>query len=62
MATEKRQKTNADHIRSLTDEELAAFLCNRLDCYGNDCPGKYLCHPGNNGLVEWMKQPYKEVE
>lgn len=49
--------TNGDLIRSMTDEELAKFFCGRLDCYSGYCPGKHLCRPGNNGLVEWMKQP-----
>lgn len=53
----KKPQTNADRIRSMTDEELAKFFCGRLDCYGGDCPGKHLCRPGNNGLVEWLKQP-----
>ena len=53
--------TNGDRIRAMTDAELAMFLCGRLDCYGSDCPGKHLCHPGNNGLVDWMKRP-AEVE
>ena len=52
-------KTNADHIRSMTDEELAKAIacpyaidpdqCNRVDnC--NDC------------CLDWLKQPYKEGE
>ena len=53
--------SNGDRIRAMTDEELGKFMCSRLDCYGSDCPGKHLCHPGSNGLVEWMKQP-AEVE
>lgn len=51
--------TNADHIRSMTDEELAEFLmgniCGKVspkdfDCYGAcvDC------------ATIWLKQPYKE--
>ena len=52
-------KTNADHIRSMTDEELAEFLMSDIcgtvgpedfDCYGAcvDC------------AVIWLKQPYKD--
>lgn len=51
-------KTNADHIRSMTDEELGDFLD---DIY---------CHGWNYGSLdrvdsdpdyhEWLKQPYKE--
>ena len=61
--------TNADHIRSMTDDELAVFL----ECFGGchycpeyetapwdehgilDCDGDCEQH-----LLEWLKQPYKE--
>lgn len=55
--------TNADHIRSMTDEELAKFIPNWsytnackcdeasfVDC-NNECEG---C------VADWLKQPYKE--
>ena len=61
-------KTNADHIRSMTDEELAVFIADKIphgdccDCYlecavfdhskFNNC-----CH---NAFYKWLKQPYKE--
>lgn len=54
------QKTNGDHIRSLSDEKLALFICKMMDCYDGTCPGKHLCHPGHNGMVEWMKQAASE--
>ena len=62
-------KTNADHIRSMTDDELAVFL----ECFGGchycpeyetapwdehgilDCDGDCEQH-----LLDWLKQPYKE--
>lgn len=56
------QPTNADHIRSMTDEELRDMLlggvsedvcpdgCN--DCDG-DCEGR---------MLNWLKQPYKEEQ
>ena len=53
-------KTNADHIRSMTDEELAKLLLDPVDekvcpngCDGcdGDCDGK---------MLNWLKQPYKE--
>lgn len=54
-------KTNADHIRSMTDEELARVM------RGCDCP------PSKRGMycdetrceacwLEYLKQPYKEDE
>ena len=53
-------KTNADHIRSMTDEELAELLLNGnsskvcpngCDGCDGDCDGK---------MLNWLKQPYKE--
>ena len=62
--------TNADHIRSMTDEELAVFL----ECFGvcrycpeydeasfveyviPDCDGDCERH-----ILDWLKQPYKEA-
>ena len=53
-----KPQTNADRIRSMSDEELAYWLGEHLDCYGchiglscvhNDgCPGE---------LIKWLKQP-----
>ena len=52
--------TNADHIRSMTDEELAYLMamphCDRRttdECRGfhGECPS---C------VLDWLKQPYKE--
>ena len=65
-------KTNADHIRSMSDEELADFFCKKIlikrfgisACYGKPaiCPATKLCSPEHNGILEWLKQPYKENE
>ena len=40
-------KTNADHIRSMTDEELADFLVDLAD-------------DGDLLIRDWLKQPYRE--
>ena len=61
--------TNADKIRSMTDEELAVFLdefsgrC--VDCKelgpDNDCPihrRGVFCQPCD--IMEWLKQPAEE--
>lgn len=51
--------TNADRIRSMSDEELAILL-------GDGCP--YNMEPGicgglcANCWLEWLQQPYKEGE
>lgn len=61
--------TNADHIRSMTDEALAEFLCEVYDdeCCGvyQDEVGKFICGTtiidyDPHKIKEWLKQPYKE--
>lgn len=58
------QMTNADHIRSMTDEELAGFLSPTFSCYG--CPARTYCERDEIGVdcnelvASWLKQPYKE--
>jgi hypothetical protein len=60
-------KTNADHIRSMTDEELAKFLLEIMSnsvCFGegmfpyHPCPQEQDCEKCGLG---WLKQPYKEA-
>ena len=53
-------KTNADHIRSMTDEELARFLAEAVNgCMRHTevCEVDDTC---NGCFMEWLKQPYKE--
>ena len=61
-------KTNADHIRSMTDEELGRF-CIALtdDGWPYACKNKPECDPVpkdpsdcNECFMNWLKQPYKE--
>lgn len=58
-------KTNADHIRAMSDEELANFLAPSFTCYA--CPSRILCDSDTTGrtcseiFAEWLKQPYKEA-
>ncbi len=52
-------KTNADRIRSMTDEELAIFLGDVDCCNPNPCkPGMYcgMCWLG------WLRSPVEESE
>ena len=50
-------KTNADRIRSMTDEELNYFL--HKVTYGMDeCPYEY----GSEKALEWLQQPVEEEE
>ena len=52
-----KQITNADRIRSMTDKELADFLC---DISGGEsctyCVANDLCHNGHNGMIDWLKK------
>lgn len=60
--------TNADHIRSMTDEELAKWMFITDGCPPVSC--NYEFSPGENMLnkfckkcaLDWLKQPYKENE
>lgn len=69
------KKTNADHIRSMTDEELAEYLYDRVEtaaehiayCENNpECElmlESDICIPDamcKECLCRWLKQPYKE--
>ena len=61
--------TNADHIRSMTDDELAVFL----ECFGvcHYCPeherlenepllrGERCDEDCEKHMLDWLKQPYK---
>lgn len=59
----KNQKTNADRIRSMTDEELVKAICGRGLCgyiqdeYPQWCDDMPDC---GNCVLAWLKQPYKE--
>ena len=60
-----RNPTNADRIRSMTDEELALWICGVYDIEEEN--GKFI-----NGIIipgyaphdieEWLQQPAKETE
>ena len=57
--------SNADRIRSMTDEELAEFLCDFRGCDTDEntcigCKGEQYCRAGHAGTMEWLQQPIKE--
>ena len=55
-----KPKTNADRIRSMSNQELTEFLCGHFECYSNSCPGIELCKTNEgkaNGLLKWLQQP-----
>ena len=54
--------TNADRIRAMSDEELAAFLCNLRseEAYENTCShcvAERFCRIGHTGMIDWLQQP-----
>lgn len=56
---ECKPQTNADKIRSMSDEELSVFLCEEFDCGSESCPGLELCKTNEgkaNGLLKWLQQ------
>lgn len=52
-------QTNADHIRSMTDEELAEWIAHPKVCYCQyeTCDGVTDC---TKCCLEWLKQEIKE--
>lgn len=55
-------ETNADHIRSMTDEELAEFIPNWSYTDACKCGEHYVdCNNEcEKCIAEWLEQPYKE--
>ena len=56
-------QSNADHIRAMSDEELANFLAPSFTCHA--CPSSILCDSDTGRtcselFAEWLRQPYKE--
>lgn len=55
-----KPKTNADHIRSMTDEELAEFIATTFE---NGRISVFAIYPElteNHCGLDWLRQPYKE--
>ena len=56
-----REMTNADKIRSMSDEELAEFLWNfNLADVSTDKLGEFGPHMFRYRLKEWLQQPAEE--
>lgn len=58
----RKQMTNADRIRSMRDDELAAFLCNLRseEAYENTCShcvAERFCRIGHTGMIDWLQKP-----
>lgn len=56
------EKTNADRIRAMSDEELAMFLCDFRSCDADEyicegCKAEKYCRAGHAGTIDWLQQP-----
>lgn len=52
-------KTNADRIRSMTDEELAEFMCHNVSNGTVNCAfcaAAEFCRMGHNGWLDWLRE------
>jgi hypothetical protein len=54
-------RTNGDHFRAQTDEELAEWVCSHMSVENCEwrCPAKDICNHADNGMIKWLKQPYE---
>lgn len=68
LEEKKRPKTNADKIRSMTDEEISVFLNGIVVCHTVRKEGwckkcsmheAYPCD--TEGIINWLKLPVEEV-
>ena len=62
-----RNPTNADRIRSMSDEELAEFLCSFRSCDADEyicegCKAAKYCRAGHTGTIDWLQQPAEEAD
>ena len=58
--------TNAERIRSMSDEELAMFLCN-FNCGADEyicegCKAAQYCYAGHAGTIDWLQQPAEDID
>lgn len=59
--------TNADRIRSMSNEELSKFLCEFRSCDSDGypcsgCKAESYCRAGHNGMEDWLQQPAEEED
>ena len=64
---EQKTKTNADRIRAMSDEELAAMLADEIphgDCYGCDLdcsyPSPWATEGCRNAFYKWLQHPAED--
>ena len=59
------QKTNADKIRSMTDDELALWICGVYDIeeeHGKFINGTIIPGYAPHDVEEWLQQPAEEID
>ncbi len=57
MYEEGESMTNHEKLKTMTDKELAEWLCNKLIC--KECDGWGQCNAEDgaaNGLVKWLRK------
>ena len=57
--------TNADKFRAKSDEELAEWLCQALDCdfckaHMQNIPTHSCCENHESGILKWLQRPAEE--
>lgn len=57
--------TNADRIRSMSNEELSKFLCEFRSCDSDGypcsgCKAENYCRAGHDGMEDWLQMPAEE--
>lgn len=59
LPTRKKIVTNADKIRTMSDEELAEFMCHNVSNKTVNCAfcaAEEFCRIGHIGWIDWLKQ------
>lgn len=59
MERADNKPTNAELLRSMTDDDLAAWLCSLIPNDCAFCPGAKHCRYGHKGLLDWLREEAK---
>lgn len=52
--------TNLERIRTMSESELANFLCNISSCDEEKCVGFEWCRLRHKGTIDWLQQEHEE--
>ena len=60
-----QKASNSDKFRAMSDEELAEWLCQALDCdfckaHMQNIPTYSYCENHESGILKWLQQPAEE--